>query len=659
LAAVMVPKLLASAETLPVKRVILSSSGLAQIDRAGAVDGNAEINLPAPVDQVDDILKSLTVFDGTGRVDSVRLAGKEPLAQEFRSLPFGLPDLNAPETLLAALRGAEISVLGPRVIQGRIVSVEPFTEKIGEDGSLTHHRLTILGKDGLESVTLEETQKIAFIDPVMQSKLDRALAVSLDSRAKDERSIDIKLAGKGSRPVSLSYVVTAPIWKTSYRLMLPKAGDKAPLQGWAVLENMTGSDWDKIDLAIVSGNPVTFHQALYESYYVNRPDIPVQVYGRVTPREDQGETGMIASYASAPAAAAMGKAARGMLHSDALEEIMVTAGKATAAGQQAVESAETGAQISFRFPQPVSVAAGQSLMVPFIGKDLPIERVWLYQPDANPIHPLAAIRIVNDTDSGLPAGILTVYEGERDEYAGDAEFPNLPRADSRLVSYALDQKTLIDREETSDQTLSSITGERGIIHVTRRTVSDTAYTIKAPADGSRTIIIEQAKRQDFEPEDGKGLEMTPTHYRLKTVVGAGETKLVHLRLVHPFQEEIGITNLDDSALEIWLASARALNNRAAIDALSEIAKRRRAVADAQSKIEDMDAHVERIHKDQDRLRLNLAQVPKDSDLAKRYLETLTTQETELSGLSRDRATAEQNRVVAETKLADGIAMVKF
>ena len=56
----------------------------------------------------------------------------------------------------------------------------------------------------------------------------------------------------------------------------------------------------------------------------------------------------------------------------------------------------------------------------------------------------------------IKPGILTVFEGDRDEYSGDAQFPNLPHADSRLISYSLDQKTLIDQREASDQLLASL-----------------------------------------------------------------------------------------------------------------------------------------------------------------------------------------------------------
>jgi len=649
----------AGAATLPVKRVILSSSGLAQIDREGTVDGNAELTLPVPLDQVDDILKSLSVFDGKGKVESVRLAGKEPLAQEFRTLPFGPTDLDSPDTLLAALRGAEVSVQGARAVHGRIVSVASFDTKLGNDQTATRHRLTILSGNGLESVVLEEAQQIAFADTALQSKLDKILAASLDSRAKDARSVAINLAGQGSRDVSLSYVVTAPIWKTSYRLLMPKSGDKAMLQGWAVLENMTGSDWDNVDLAIVSGNPVTYHQALYESYFVHRPDIPVQVFGRVQPRIDEGaaQAGLEESFASAaPAPLSMPRMATAAAP-DAMDKVFNR--PQIAMGQQAAESAETGAQISFHFPQPVTVSAGQSLMVPFIGRSVPVERVWLYQPDANAIHPLSAVRIVNDTDAGLPAGILTVFEGDRDEYSGDAQFPNLPHADSRLISYALDQKTLIQRRELSDQLLAAITAEKGVIHVTRRAISDTAYTIKAPADSARSVILEQAKRPGFEPDDVKKLEMTPTHYRLHVNVSAGETKEVHLRLVQPLQQEFSIDDLNDTTLAVWIGNAKSLGNRAALDALNEVAKLRRAVADADKQIGTIDAHVERIQKDQDRLRSNLAQVPRDSDLAKQYLQTLTAQENELAGLTHDRTVAEQAQTAAKSKLNDQIATMKF
>jgi hypothetical protein len=642
--------------TLPIKRVVLSSSGLAQIEREGSVDGNAEISLPVPLDQVDDLLKSLAIFDGKGKVESVRLAGKEPLAQAFRSLPFTEGDLNSPEALLSALRGTEVSISGPRSIKGRIVSVTPFTEQLSDKATTTRHRLTVMGDDGLESTVLEETQQIEFTDHALQERLDKALSAALDSRAKDQRVLAVNLVGQGSRPVSLAYVVSAPIWKTAYRLILPKNGAKATLQGWAVLENMTGGDWDKVDLSIVSGNPVTFHQALYESYYVTRPDIPVQVYGRVTPESDKGEAEM------SMAAAAPMPAPRAAMANKPLEEMVVTAQRRRekmAEGEQAVSSTETGAQVAFHFPQPVSVSAGQSLSVPFIGRDIPVERVWLYQPAVSPEHPLTAIRLTNDSDAGLPAGIVTVFEGEGAAFAGDAQFPNLPRGDNRMISFSLDQKTFITSRELSDETLFSLKADRGVVHVTRREISDTIYTIKAPADEGRTIIIEHPKREDYAPDDPTGIEQTPTAYRIRVSIDAAKSKDVHVRLAAPSVEDVRIADVNGDMIDSWLEMAGKIDNPAVLNALKEIAALQRAVSDAQAHVADLDSQTALIVKDQERLRANLAGVPNNSDLAKRYIGTLSNQETELTDLAHKRAQAQQDAKAAKDKLNEAIANVKF
>ena len=82
-------------------------------------------------------------------------------------------------------------------------------------------------------------------------------------------------------------------------MVVPETGKtQGLLQGWAVVENMTASDWNNVDLTLVSGNPVTFRQALYESYYVSRPEIPVQVFGRVMPRVDRGSVATAADMES-------------------------------------------------------------------------------------------------------------------------------------------------------------------------------------------------------------------------------------------------------------------------------------------------------------------------------------------------------------------------
>ena len=272
----------AGAADMPLKRVVLSTSGLAQFTHAGPVSGGSTIDLPVRLDQVDDILKSLTVFDALGAVGTVSLPGREPLDQLFRDLPFDAKALDGPLSLLNALVGTEIEIKGPVEARGRILRVTRETIRTPDGHDTTaRNRLSLITDRGIVHAVFEDITSVTFTDPQTRSQIDRALTGLMENRAKDRRSLSIGLTGKGEREVAVGYVVSAPIWKTSWRLVLPKddpkggMGGKARLQGWAVLENLTGGDWKDVDLTLVSGNPVALTQPLYTSVYGRREEVPL------------------------------------------------------------------------------------------------------------------------------------------------------------------------------------------------------------------------------------------------------------------------------------------------------------------------------------------------------------------------------------------------
>ncbi len=280
---------LATAAELPLKQVILSNSGLAQFTHGGPVAGNSTIELPVRLDQVDDILKSLTVFDRAGAVGTVSLPGKTPLPELFRDLPFGPEALNSSPDLLNALVGSEIEISGPVNAKGRVFRVVREQVALPNNGGTTaRHRLTLMTPAGLTQAILEDVTELRFTDPQTRQQIERLLAGLTENRAKDRRIVSVGFLGDGTRDVAISYVVDAPIWKTAYRIVLPKDGDasKARLQGWAVVENLTGGDWKDIDLTLVSGNPVALRQPLYTALFANRPEVPVSTNTRIVPRRD-------------------------------------------------------------------------------------------------------------------------------------------------------------------------------------------------------------------------------------------------------------------------------------------------------------------------------------------------------------------------------------
>ena len=100
----------AVAGDLALKRVMLSTGGVAYLEYEAEVEGDARLTLNVPLDQVDDVLKSIVVYDSKGGVGAASLPGRQPLTQMFSDLPFGPEALGSPAALLNALQGAEIRV---------------------------------------------------------------------------------------------------------------------------------------------------------------------------------------------------------------------------------------------------------------------------------------------------------------------------------------------------------------------------------------------------------------------------------------------------------------------------------------------------------------------------------------------------------------------
>ena len=181
---------------------------------------------------------------------------------------------------------------GPRPMTGRIVHAERVAETLPAPAgqpqpTVQRTRVTILGADGLRQFVLEEADSIQVTDPDLRARIGQALESLRREANQSLRHVTLHSTGDGHRTVRVGYVAAAPLWKASYRLVLPaKDGDPARLQGWAVLENQSGANWDGIALTLQYGNPVTFRQAIYQSYYVQRPEVPVEILGRILPSVD-------------------------------------------------------------------------------------------------------------------------------------------------------------------------------------------------------------------------------------------------------------------------------------------------------------------------------------------------------------------------------------
>ncbi|MDH5556762.1 MAG: DUF4139 domain-containing protein, partial [Alphaproteobacteria bacterium] len=567
-AAIFTVPAIAAAQELVLKRVMLSAGGVGYFEYEARVEGNVTLPLSVRLDQVDDVLKSIVVYDDQGVAGTISLPGREPLAQIFRDLPFGPEALNSPVMLLNSLPGAEIQATGARKIEGRLVRVVPEETALPDlGGVITRHRVSVMSAEGMQTFIFEDSDSVIFTDPELRAQIDGALAAVSAHRTRDRRTLEILSSGKGKRTIRVGYVVSAPLWKASYRLTVTgEKAEKARLQGWAVLENMSGQEWKDVELTIVSGNPVTFRQALYSAYYVDRPEIPVEVLGRVLPAPDTGAIGMklaeqeydeefrarnyMEPVEESVAGGLMLDKSEGMADRKQIAPMAASApmmAKEKAPEQSrilAAASKEAATQVTFRVPYPVSVKSGQSLLVPVIDREVPARRIALYQPSTHDRHPLASVRLTNDGETGLPPGVLTLYEtgAEGAGYVGDAQMSTLPVGDERLVSFALDQKALVDREIKESQVIGKGRIVRGMLELTYEQEQHTIYRLKAPAKESREILIEHPRMPGWKivkPTEAQ-VELTDGMYRIRHQLEAGKQTEIEVVLTRPDLQKVAL-----------------------------------------------------------------------------------------------------------------------
>lgn len=654
----------AAAADLALKRVMLSSAGVGYFEYEAEVDGAATLGLDVPLDQVDDVLISLVVFDSTGGVGTVELPGKDNTRASFGNVPFGPEALRSATDYLNSLQGVEIAVQGPRPMTGRIVRAERVAETLPApqaqpQPTVQRTRVTILGAEGLRQFVLEEADAIQVADPDLRARIGAALDSLRREANQSMRHITLRSAGNGRRTVRVGYVAAAPLWKASYRLVLPaKEGDTARLQGWAVLENQSGAAWDGIALTLQYGNPVTFRQAIYQSYYVQRPEVPVEILGRILPSVDsRARTLDLAKAAGAAAPSPARAMAPPPPPSPAPMQAEVMQ-MAPAADQ--VQAAEGAEETIFQLPTPVVLAAGHTANVPIIDRSIPAKRVDLSTD--NDEHPLSAIRVTNDTGASIPAGVLTLYDASgAATFTGNARLGGLPAGERRLLSFAQDLRTSVERDSTGQTTLASLTASEGVLRITTRQREVLRVTVTGPANEARRVLVEIPKEGDrtlgFEGSAIPAIEETATAWRVPVSLKPGEVRKFTAFIDRMEQEHTALLE-NDAQVVVRLLNEQALTPTARA-ALQKVATLRQDEAAKRAAVSQLKAQQAAILQDEDRIRRNLAAVATNDALHARLTRALDADETKLEQLNTaiEQATAAADK--AHQALADAAMALRL
>jgi hypothetical protein len=284
----------APATDVPVKRVVLYSSGVGYFEHAGKVvnDGRAELRFRT--EQINDMLKSLVLQDlGGGTVGAVVYPSQNPLAKTLKSFQVDISANPSLGELLNQLRGAEVVVEGAgEEITGVILGLEKVEKPVAEGQPVRVWMLNLISGGLIRAVELGGLRRIELVDEQLQAELNGALTALTQARDQDKKPVHIEFRGQGERSVRMGYVIETPIWKTTYRLVMPEDdSDTGYLQGWAIVENQTESDWSDVTLSLVSGRPISFVQDLYQPLYVKRPVVQPELYASLMPQQYEDGTG--------------------------------------------------------------------------------------------------------------------------------------------------------------------------------------------------------------------------------------------------------------------------------------------------------------------------------------------------------------------------------
>ncbi len=107
---------------------------------------------------------------------------------------------------------------------------------------------------------------------VADAKTGAALPIGFPSPGQ-ARGTDVEmtivLPDRSHHDVILSYVTDSPAWKPSYRVVVGETGH-VDLQGWAVVDNTSGEDWQAVQVGVGSSSALSFRFDLHSIRLVHR-----------------------------------------------------------------------------------------------------------------------------------------------------------------------------------------------------------------------------------------------------------------------------------------------------------------------------------------------------------------------------------------------------
>lgn len=411
-----------SSNTLPIRRIRMYQHGLSNYEHHGQVIDTQSIELNFQKEELNPILRSISAVDlDQGQIRMIRYEHPQSLYESLKQTGLQLNQSDPWHDLLLALRGQSIQIESRDYSgQARVMGLNKE-----QQDKLTSHYLLLQTPKGIRRIELSHIMYLEATDADFNQKLNQWLAIQAQCPERPDSKMQLQATGQGQRRVAVSYLRPSAGWCMSYRLYLNPEG-KALLTGSAILENNTEHDWDQVQISLLGGQPkqtdfnIIHENARYGRELVRRPSEGLFDSAELDGFDDGGYE--------------LSDEAPVSYDSNEIYDQILNQTRSN-------EPQSCDFLVEYTIPEPVSLAKGQSAIVPVFSQKVEYQKRVSYTLDQQDAKPQAAVTLCNSSTQMWTHGPVVIYQ--EGQYIGEAKFDDLAPGQEVTLDYGTESKVAI------------------------------------------------------------------------------------------------------------------------------------------------------------------------------------------------------------------------
>ena len=384
-----------------------------------------------------------------------------------------------------------------KTVSGRIVGVQPFASpQASAESDIEDLHLVILGDNKQISHHDLRSILVSYSDPSLQALFDQILKSCIENiRNNRINEISIHARGTGERQIVASYVIESPVYKMTYRFLL--RDNDVFVQACAIIDNPCECDLNNIDVAIVSGKPISFKHDLYSARFMERPEQKVDI--RAATNAPLEATMVMRKQLATKGARNNTRRERTRIilgGGSTAKRHKLSASRTAEAGDKDLshmevsqaKSEEIGELFEYHVPEKVTIRERESALLPLVNKAIEGGKVNVYSADVCRSHTMSAVRIKNTTGAPFENGPVSVFEGTR--LLGEGMLKTCRVGGEIVMPYSVNGDCRVNvKRDSKEGEMISVISKNGYLASVKYRTKTTTYTFRNEKDKGLDIHL--------------------------------------------------------------------------------------------------------------------------------------------------------------------------